>query len=54
MSKIYYGALELPKNSRYPTMREAVNAKQVRYWGKKKFKNKWLIYKKKADKINSE
>jgi IMP dehydrogenase/GMP reductase len=58
--KVYYGVLPLKKNQRYGSMKEAVDANQVRYFGLKKIdplivnnskKNKKAVAERKESKL---
>ena len=40
--KVYFGVAKLPKGFRHPTMKEAVDASQVRYYGLHKIDNRLI------------
>lgn len=46
---INYGISKLKKNHRYPTAKEALNAKQVRYWGLKELPEGVMNFIKRAE-----
>ena len=57
--KVYFGVGKLPKGHRHPTMKEAVDNSQVRYYGLHKIDNRLIAKEKKAkgpsrDKLGNE